>query len=477
MKKYTSIIILLLFIAALTTCKKEPEAPTGSNKIEIGQTTADNVAYVTAKVSTTITSTGGNTITQHGHCWSTKTKPSIDDNKTTLGKLSGPETYTSELTGLKDNTSYYVRSYVTYPYGTIYGTEQKIKTLKTGLPLVNTSEVTDVTLHSAKCGGNVLSDSGLFVMAKGICWDTTNIFTLKDCLDSINAGNGTGNYTSNLTGLNEGKTYYVKAFAVNEKGTSYGEVKQFSTIPITTPVVTTKEITEITIHSAKSGGNVTSDGNGTVTARGVCWNTTGDPTLENSLGHTVDGSGLGSFTSSITGLNDGVEYFVRAYATNEKGTVYGATKEFTTIEITLPEVETKEVMDITLNSAKSGGNVTNNGNSIITSRGVCWNTSGNPNLENNLGNTTDGNGMGSFNSNITGLMENTTYYIVAYATNEKGTNYGNVKVFTTLIDACEGDTLITYHGKTYKIINIGNQCWMKENLNYETGTSVKLNII
>lgn len=94
------------------------------------------------------------------------------------------------------------------------------------------------------------------------------------------------------------------------------------------PVVTTKDVTNVTSSSATCGGNVISDGDLTVTARGVCWNTSGNPTISDS--HTFDDGGTGSFYSSLTGLTNRTTYYVRAYATNSKGTNYGAQKSFTT---------------------------------------------------------------------------------------------------------------------------------------------------
>jgi len=96
------------------------------------------------------------------------------------------------------------------------------------------------------------------------------------------------------------------------------------------PEVTTTAVTDITPTSAKSGGNVTSDGGAAVTARGVCWNTTGGPTLSDS--HTTNGSGLGSFPSQLTGLTPNTKYYVRAYATNSVGTAYGNELTFTTLK-------------------------------------------------------------------------------------------------------------------------------------------------
>ena len=96
------------------------------------------------------------------------------------------------------------------------------------------------------------------------------------------------------------------------------------------PTVTTNDITNITSISAICGGNVTSDGNGAVTARGVCWSTNPNPTINDNK--TSDGSGTENFTSNLTNLTENTTYYVRAYATNEKGTSYGEEKNFTTLD-------------------------------------------------------------------------------------------------------------------------------------------------
>lgn len=426
----STIAILLVFVFS---CKKEPELPTGSNKIEIGETTPDTIAYYTAKIITTITSTGGNEISQHGHCWSTEQEPTITDSKTTLGKLTQPKTYTSELTELTDNTTYYIRSYITYKNGTVYGTDQYIKTLKTGIPTVSTSEVSNITLYTAQCGGTALADSGLLVIEKGVCWNTDSTVNIENNIGITNEGDSLGAFSSLITELQEGINYYVVAYSTNEKGTSYGETKQFSTVAITLPEVITATPTNILANTTTSGGVVTSNGNGTVSTRGVCWNTINNPTLENSLGHTINGSGTGEFASNIFGLTDNTTYYVSAYATNEKGTNYGEVFEFTTLEITLPEVTTSNISNLTMYSATSGGNVTSNGNGQVTARGICWSTASNPTIADN--HTADGNGTGVFESSITGLSPTTQYFARAYAVNSAGTAYGNEISFTTLSNA------------------------------------------
>ena len=126
-------------------------------------------------------------------------------------------------------------------------------------------------------------------------------------------GSGTGSFSETISGLSPGTTYYFQAYATNSEGTTYGGVENFTTDAVT-PTVTTTAISDITTTSAAGGGNVTSDGGASVTARGICWNTTGTPTLSDD--YTSDGTGTGSFSSSLSGLTPGTTYYVRAYATN-----------------------------------------------------------------------------------------------------------------------------------------------------------------
>jgi len=141
----------------------------------------------------------------------------------------------------------------------------------------------------------------------------------------------------------------------------------------------------------------------------------------------------------------------------------------------LPTISTNSVSNITQTSAISGGNITSQGSSAVTARGVCWSISQNPTIANS--HTTDGSGTGSFTSNITGLVANTPYYVRAYATNNVGTAYGNQSSFTTTSNSggqpCPGTPTVLYEGKTYNTVQIGTQCWFKENLN--VGTRINAN--
>ena len=215
----------------------------------------------------------------------------------------------------------------------------------------------------------------------------------------------------------------------------------------TVATVTTEEVTDITQTTAMCGGEVKSENGWAVTERGVCWSTNQNPTPSDNC--TVDGEGVGKFTSEITGLEPGTKYYVRAYAINAAGTSFGSEKNFTTQSggggtvHTVPTVTTNEVTEITETSAVCGGFVVSDCGAAVTARGVCWSTSPNPTIS--CQHTTDGNGTGYFTSNITGLTANTTYYVMAYATNSAGTGYGEQKSFTTQSGGGSGGGIIAGH--------------------------------
>jgi len=467
LKHHITACLFLFILFILISCKKDEPTPEGGNKIEIGTTTIDNYAYQTATISTMLTSTGDNKIIQHGHCWSTEPEPGVNDDHTSLGSISESKLFTSNLQNLEPNTTYYFRAYITTSNVSVYGDEKELRTLKTGKPVIVTAEVLNITAYTAECGGEVVNDSGLVVTACGVCWNKTGDPTIDNSIAYTTDSLGTGNFASEITDLEESISYFISAYATNEKGTSYGEVKTFNTIPLVLPTVSTDLIDNITTSSARYFGTVSNEGNGTVSIRGICWDTSPDLIIGNCLGFTENGTGLGDFTGDITELVDGTIYYTKAYAINEKGTGYGEVKSFQTIPILIPEVETNDVNNITTNSVQCGGNVLNEGNGTVAARGVCWNTTGNPSLENCLDYTNDGGGSGSFISNISGLTEGTNYFVRAYATNEKGTACGDERSFVTEVAPC-GELTINYGGQVYHTVEINDQCWFKENLNIGT---------
>lgn len=376
-----------------------------------------------ATVAGKITDDGGRPVLVRGICYGTSQSPDISGNHTEDG--SGTGDFGHNITGLSSATTYYARAYATNRNGTYYASNIVSFTTTTGLPTVTTDNVTNITTTSAKCGGNVTNNGGFNVTARGICWNTVGAPDLND--QHTTNGSGNGAFTANLTDLEPNVTYYVRAYATNQVGTSYGEEMSFTTNDGSI-TVTTNSVSDITPTSATCGGVVTVSSGNTfpVTARGVCWSTSHNPSTTDS--HTSDGSGAGSFTTSISGLTVNTSYYVRAYATNQQGTFYGEEKSFTTT-MGLPTVTTKSITNIAPLSANAGGNVTSDNGFPVTARGICWSTVSNPTIYDE--HTTNGSGTGEFNSAINELQNSTTYHVRAYATNSKGTAYGEDKTFTT----------------------------------------------
>lgn len=426
-KIFNIFLICCLILGITVSCQKEPPKvlPT------ISTTAASNITSTSGMSGGNVTDDGGAPVTSRGICWDTNQNPSINDNKTSEG--TGPGSFTSSLTGLLPGTTYYIRAYATNAVGTSYGSQISFTTNSVS-PILTTLEILSFTSTTATSGGIITSDGGSPITVRGVCWKTSPNPTISD--NKTSNGTGSGIFTSSLTNLLPGTTYYLRAYATNTNGTSYGNELSFST-STTLPVLTTTIGSEITATSATSGGNITSDGGVTVTSRGVCWSTSQNPTIADNK--TTNGDGVGGFVSTISNLLPNTTYYIRAYATNSAGTSYGNQISIKTL-VTTPTVTTAVVSEISATTSVSGGNITNDGGQAITARGVCWSTNQNPTISSSK--TTNGIGTGIYTSNLTGLIPGTKYYVRAYATNASGTSYGNqvefISIYTTPIIATSG---------------------------------------
>ena len=315
------LLISVLCIFIIATCTKIERVP----KVTTGA--VSEITNYSAKVIGNIIDTGDGII-QHGHCWSTSPNTDISGSNTSLGQRTYTGSFTSNLQDLQPGTKYYIKAYAQSKNGIVYGNEASFMTTFIVLPSLTTTMVSSVTQSTALSGGNITSDGGDAITARGVCWATT--------VNPTTAGNKTydgmwtGSFKSEITGLSPNTTYHVRAYATNSAGTAYGSDVTFTTpSAIVIPTVTTVTPTATSSTTATSGGNITSDGGATVTARGVCWSTSSNPTVALST-KTINGTGTGSFTSEITGLSPNTTYHVRAYATNSAGTGYGSQLSVTT---------------------------------------------------------------------------------------------------------------------------------------------------
>jgi len=317
------------------------------------------------------------------------------------------------------------------------------------LPAISsTTGAYSITTSSAISGGVVSSDGGSTVYSRGIVWGTSTGPTIA-LVTKTTDGTGVGTYTSTMTGLTSGVTYYVRAYATNNIGTKYGTEISFNSLQALATLATTTTAYPTSATTALSGGSISYNGGATVTASGVVWSTTTNPTIDLTTKTSV-GATSGTFTSSITGLTSGVTYYIRSYATNSVGTSYGAEITFTA-GLRVPTIATtSQVSIIDSTRATSGGNITLDGGTPIRASGLVWSTTSNPTIDLTT-KTTDGAITGTFTSTITGLTKGVTYYVRSYATNSVGTSYGPNITFT--LNSYSYSFVYDYNGM-YSIVSI-----------------------
>ena len=382
-----------------------------------------NITTSSAMSGGNVTATGGADVTERGIVWGTSVNPTVDDNKKASG--SGDGEFSVSLSDLTFATTYYARAYAINSAGISYGSSVEFKT-KAIAPNLSTTLVSSITSSSAVSGGTITNDGGSVITSRGVVWSKNHNPTVN-LTTKTSDGTGSGIFSSSLINLEPGVTYYVRAYATNSVGTAYGSEETFTTLK-TIPSVITLEATDISPYTAKLGGNVTSTGGADVTERGIVWGTSANPTVDDNK--KASGSGVGGFTITLSELTIATTFYARAYAVNSVGISYGDVIQFTT-GMVIPSLSTASVTHITSNTAVSGGTITSDGGSAITSRGLVWSKNHNPTV-NLTTKTSDGTGAGTYSSSITNLEPGVTYYVRAYATNSIGTAYGSEESFTTL---------------------------------------------
>ena len=287
-----------------------------------------------------------------------------------------------------------------------------------------TTQVLNIKSDSALVVGYVLAEGDGFT-ERGICYNTAAAPTIANNKIVYTGQLTTAAFKIKVGGLKYATKYYARAYATGANGTIYGDEYSFTTLSVA-PFLTTTVASAITGTTATSGGNVTDNGGEAVTARGVCWGIAHNPTTADSK--SSDGTGSGTYPSSLTNLLGKTTYYARAYATNKIGTGYGPEITFTTL-VAVPTLTTTEITNVTAAGASSGGNITISGGDVIIERGVCWSKTANPTVADSK--TSNGTGTGIFTSALTGLSVATTYHVRAYAKNSAGYGYGPDIFFMT----------------------------------------------
>lgn len=315
-------LILVMAVAIFAACTEdtadvrlEPTLST-SNTLNVTSDSATVVGFVIAE---------GDGFLERGVCYATSENPTVDGMKTIYAKDTPEATFHVTLAGLDYATTYYARAYASGEAGTVYGEQVMFTTLPV-VPFMTTAAISEITGNSAIGGGEVTGNGGAEVTVRGIAYGTETNPTVDGM--KTEDDKGVGAFESVLAELEGNTTYYVRAYAKNAAGTGYGPQVSFTTL-VDLPTVTTTAVTEITKVSAISGGEVVKDGGADVTARGLAWGMSPEPTTDDNI---IDGGmGVGEFVSNLSQLEKYTTYYVRAFATNSAGTAYGENIEFTTL--------------------------------------------------------------------------------------------------------------------------------------------------
>jgi hypothetical protein len=389
-------------------------APTGS---ALGSTTiaASSVAtsgtnWYTFDFGTDISVTPGKQYTIVKQDSSSNSSNYIGWRRSTNPDYASGQGYTKAGAGAWEDFS---RDFGFYVYG--YGPPQAVQA-------TTTSNVASTSMDIASNTGD---DTGATITARGFYYSSTNEEAFGT---TVNVSSGGGAFSTTLSSLSPGTTYYIRAWATNAAGTAVGTVKTQATTAVA-PTVTTSACSDVMPTSATGNGNITATGGASVTRRGFCYKagTSGDPTTSDSTAYDDGTFGTGAYTKSITSLSGGTGYRVRAYAVNSVGTSYGDTVQLTTSAVDAPTVTTTTTSLVGRTQVVFGGNVTDSGDAAVTDRGIYWGTT-EGSQTNKISSTS---GIGTFTIFKTGLDASTLYYFKAFATNSAGTSYGDILHFTT----------------------------------------------
>ena len=292
------------------------------------------------------------------------------------------------------------------------------------IPKLSTATpVIDLSKNFVNLSGTVIDEGGSAVTKRGFVWSKSTNPTVNDSYTENEFGIGT--FTHTLVDLELSTTFYVRAYATNAIGTSYGNEVTFKTLSL--GQVATGVPTNITNSGANVSISVNEFGDANVIKIGlVCSKTSDKPISNDSTNYIHNNTTDKDFTITISKLEQNQTYFVRGFVQTGAGVSYGNEISFTTLGVATLNPITIENITQTSATAKSG--LLNNGGVGTDEVGICLSTNQNPTINdrkfpsNNLSN-------GLFSSGITGLVGNTLYYIRPYAINRYGTNYGSQSSF------------------------------------------------
>lgn len=301
------------------------------------------------------------------------------------------------------------------------------------LPVLNTLEPSEISSDKAVLQGEII-DAGFpeYTERGFVISESEHPAIGGQGVDSYKATNNEDAIFNTTISISPHTTYYVRAYAVNELGTAYGNDISFTTPDVVTEVATAA-VSDLTSTSVTFNGTILEKGIPEYTEKGFCYTDESDSTPEiTDIKCSVSGSGEGDFSYDVDGLDIGATYHVRAYAIQNGEVVYGKTVSFTTVFNSV-SVSTSNVSNVEATSATFNGFISDVGAPPYTEKGFCYSVVDNPDISDNKI-IVPGTEAGSYSYNINGLDVREKYYVRAYAVQNGETVYGNIVSFTTRFD-------------------------------------------
>lgn len=398
-------------------------------RLNMGSIADKDLTASSMKVSATITDKRGFDILGRGFCWSAETaEPSVNGNKIEVKETT--DTFSALIEGLKPEQRYYIRAYALNEKGIGYSNTIECTTPVKQTVSLSVPDYSDLDVSSVHIKSIITAAADFSIIEKGACFSkTVTSPTINDTSAKDESEGNAVDFT--ITGLEEGATYYISAYARTRDGVFYSTSITVKTQQTFKPTLGNLQEVQVNDDNAIIKASVTDNGGLTITEKGFCWSTSNsEPTLDNDF---VASSSTGNdFEAVLTGLKYNTEYYVRAYAINPKGVGYSsAFIKIKTGSSTIATIENISASNPTPSTLDASATISSDGGAKIDERGFVYSHTGTPTIEENEGIIKIDGTTGEMSATMTGLIGYTTYYIRAYAVNKNGTAYSNTATART----------------------------------------------
>lgn len=399
----------------------------------LAATLATGVNENGALLSSDITDNGGQNVTQRGFAYKVyqegMPEPTLSDKTRTVSLEA--ESFSAQLGDLQPQTRYIVRAFASNRAGTGYGEAAIFTTEELKIPQL-TCTMGDVTAFAATPTATISTNGGFKVTEYGFCWSTESQVPTTENLKTVTGTAETDKFSEAINDLNPQTTYYLRAYAINEKGTGYSNILTFTTEEKQVATLTTPVASHIEVTSATLSSSLTVPAGVEVTEKGFCYSIFSTRPATDGP-HVVDRTQGNSINAELKDLSEGASYYATAYAVTRDGTFYSDALLFTLGRTYEPTVAITDITGIGETEATVNAGITTDGGREVTEKGLCYSKdSSTPTLEADQVVKYEGS-ENTFSLKLTSLEKGQKYYVRAYAKNVNGTGYSPAFEFTTAL--------------------------------------------